>query len=168
MWRRTSHQITREQWSSAGFVIFVITVVFDAKTWNFPSLFEANSAPWDSFSTVQVGGAGAIQTRLKCSKKCVWSTPSTHPSQDTLMFFSDEPHFHLTGCVIKQNKRYWAALKDLKINIGEEKVNIQINILENWETAEFGSTSVLTMGGSLTGYDFYNDVRHNFKCVTFV
>lgn len=28
--------------------------------------------------------------------------------QDSLVFFSDEAHFHLSGCVNKQNMRYWS------------------------------------------------------------
>lgn len=28
---------------------------------------------------------------------------------DTLVFFSDEAHFHISGCVNKQNMRYWSA-----------------------------------------------------------
>jgi hypothetical protein len=28
---------------------------------------------------------------------------------DAVVLFSDEPHFHLSGCVNKQNFRYWAA-----------------------------------------------------------
>lgn len=29
--------------------------------------------------------------------------------RDSLVFFSDEAHFHISGCVNKQNMRYWAA-----------------------------------------------------------
>lgn len=28
---------------------------------------------------------------------------------DAVVFFSDEAHFHLSGCVYKQNMRYWSA-----------------------------------------------------------
>ena len=29
---------------------------------------------------------------------------------DAVVFFSDEAHFHISGCVNKQNMRYWSGV----------------------------------------------------------
>ena len=35
---------------------------------------------------------------------------------DALLFFSDEAYFHLTGCVNKQNMRYWSEMNPKELH----------------------------------------------------
>ena len=36
--------------------------------------------------------------------------------EDAVVFFSDEAHFHISGCVIKQNMRYWSGANPREIH----------------------------------------------------
>ena len=49
-----------------------------------------------------------VQEQYFTSRKNACEALLEKVPEDAIVYFSDEAHFHLTGCVNKQNMRYWA------------------------------------------------------------
>lgn len=74
--------------------------------------------------------------------------------EDVLVFFSEEAHFHLSGCVNKQNMRYWSGtnsreLHEQPLHTGRVTVGnalSRIGIIGPWFFEETGQTATVNSG----------------------